>query len=72
MLGTGREGGGGCEEVHESEIQDAPNDECGEDEVELVETEIGASGHVAEDAGADTNQLLHQNLERELRVSRNP
>lgn len=37
-------------------------------EVELVEAEVGAGGHVAEHAGADTDELLHEDLERELGI----
>ena len=66
--GGGGDAGGGREEVHEDEVEDGSDDEGGEDEVELVEAEVGAGGHVAEHAGGDADDLLHEHLERELRV----
>lgn len=66
--GTVLGGDGGGEEVHEDEVEDRSDDEGGEDEVELVEAEVGAGGHVAEDAGGDADELLHEDLEGELGV----
>lgn len=65
-------GGGGGEEVHEDEVNDGSDDEGGEDEVELVEAEVGARGHVAEDASGNADELLHEDLERKLGIGGNP
>ena len=63
----GREGGGGdggCrrgrgQEVHEDKVHDRSNDECGEDEIKLVEAEIRPGRHVTDNAGGDSHRLIH-------------
>lgn len=63
---------GGGQEVHQEEVENGADDESGEDEVELVEAEVRPGCHVAEDAGGEAHELLHQDLEWELRVRGNP
>lgn len=61
--------GSGGEEVHEDEVEDGSHDKSGEDEIQLIQAEIGPGCHVTEDAGGDANELLHQDLEGELGIS---
>ena len=65
-------GGRGRQEVHESEVEDGSDDDGGEDEVELVETEVGAGCHVPEDARGHPDDYLGEHLEPELRVGSHP
>lgn len=70
--GSGGGEGGWGEEVHENEVENRTNNNGGEHEVKLIEAEVGASSHVAEDASTHADKLFHQDLEGKLRVRGNP